>query len=108
MVWDWVSGRLHCEIPIWEKVEEFVAVKVKPYKRKENGKEKKTREGTEVSEGVVDGTTDVVMTSEEKEEATPQPVVDEEEKVLVVQNINTLESEDGKRWILFSVVGYDI
>ncbi|KAF5336721.1 hypothetical protein D9758_015084 [Tetrapyrgos nigripes] len=100
MVWDWLSGKLHCEIVIWDKVEKFVAVKVKPYKRKENGNVKKAREGTELSEGV-----DMEVEGDSTPDAPVLVDEPEEEKVLVVQKITTSESQDGKRWILFSVVG---
>ncbi|THU92732.1 hypothetical protein K435DRAFT_671619, partial [Dendrothele bispora CBS 962.96] len=118
MLWEWLSGKLIGEIPIWEKVEDYMGVKVKPYKGKENGNQKKTREGTEEEEGIEDedkkmedmepvenGGEDQDVDMASLEEKQGEEIEDDEEKVLVVQKISTLETPDGKRWILFSVVG---
>jgi len=118
MVWDWLSGKLISEIPIWDKVEAYIGVKVRPYKRKENGNEKKIREreGTEASESKDE---DEKMKDVEQENGKQEEDVEmaeegkpageeEEEKVLVVQKVSSLETSDGRRWILFSVVGCDV
>lgn len=117
-IWDWMSGQLRYDVPIWEAVQDHIKVKVKPYKKgrggedndgddeedrpKGNKRRKKGGKGKEPSEQPDGG--DVVM---DEPVTVKEQAEDELEVVLAVQKIETVPV-DGKLVIIFSVIGYFI
>ncbi|KAG7094038.1 hypothetical protein E1B28_007659 [Marasmius oreades] len=112
-VWDWLSGKLKFNIPVSDCVKEYIKVKAQPYVRK-----KFKRGNIEAADGDDDGE------GENEEDRNPRGEADlasvplsgtntptvgdssahDEETIVVVQNIETVEKE-GKLFIIFSVVG---
>ncbi len=44
-VWEWMSGELKYDVPIWETVHEFIQVKIKPHKKRRGGEDDDNDEG---------------------------------------------------------------
>ncbi|KAK0501447.1 WD40 repeat-like protein [Armillaria luteobubalina] len=118
-VWDWLSGQWKYDIPIWDSVKDYIAIKTKPYKkgrkpddddeqespegskrRKKGGKSKAIGEEPDAMD------VDVSQVKEEvpiRDEEAPA-LVEEEVTVLVVQKVDSIAWE-GRTYILFSIVG---
>ena len=120
-VWDWMTGKVKYELPVWDAVEPFIVVRALKRKRgatdddgdeppegarvkKSKGKKGKGKakrhqamEDDEEEERDVENDTPIVESVVEEE--PPQP-----EKVLVIHRIESVESDMGT-YIIFSVVG---
>ncbi|KAF9475213.1 WD40 repeat-like protein [Pholiota conissans] len=120
-IWDWMTGALKHELPVFEVIEPFIAVRVSKRKRGyggeddegnapegsgskgKGGRRKKGKKGPKETEAPA---------GQEEGEDTPRPEGAEKkeeeklekEKVLVIHRIESIESESGLH-IVFSAVG---
>ncbi|KAK1218334.1 tRNA (guanine-N(7)-)-methyltransferase non-catalytic subunit trm82 [Marasmius sp. AFHP31] len=106
-VWDWHSGQLKHNIPVFDHVKEYIQVKAQPYVRK-RGRGKNVAGEDDPMNGEKEATEEVETAPAHSETGTP--TVEEsslqEETIFVVNKIETVERE-GKLTIVFSIVGYD-
>ncbi|KAL0566313.1 tRNA (guanine-N(7)-)-methyltransferase non-catalytic subunit trm82 [Marasmius crinis-equi] len=101
-LWDWHSGKLLHDVPILDRVKEYIQVKAQPYVRKRS-RGKNTEDDPMNGEREAGGDTPA---SESGTPAVEEPPSNdnEEETILVVNKIETVERE-GKSCIVFSVNG---
>ncbi|KAJ8085340.1 tRNA (guanine-N(7)-)-methyltransferase non-catalytic subunit trm82 [Marasmius tenuissimus] len=104
-VWDWHSGQLKHDIPVFEHVKEYIQVKAQPYVRK-RGRGKILAGEDDPMNGEKEATEEVEPAPAHSETGTPavEESSPQEETIFVVNKIETVERE-GKLIIVFSVIG---
>ena len=123
-IWDWMSGKLKQDVPIADAVDPFIVVR-RAKSRGEYGEGDNEEAGGKKGKGKKQkgkgkGASRTVTEAEEvaeKEDADAmavdlevkgeEPVVQAEpEKVLAVRRIESVVSEDGEMFYVFSAIGY--